>query len=90
MNTPTRETKSTPGRGMSASIGAFSDRHLAIGSTQRQIVSGTYWSLIGATVARGLTLGTSIALARMLGKEAFGAWGLVLAAVSAFSRFGLM
>lgn len=71
---------------MSASIGAFGDRHLAIGSTQRQIVSGAYWSLVGAIVARGLTLGTGIALARMLGKEAFGAWGLVLAAVSAFSQ----
>lgn len=69
-----------------ASLRAFSERHFPAGSTRERLASGAYWSLLGAVVARGFTLGTSIVLARMLGKAGFGGWGLVLVAVSAFAQ----
>jgi O-antigen/teichoic acid export membrane protein len=55
-------------------------------------VHGTFWSLIGSVIFRGLALLSSIAVARFLGKETFGELGIVqstLALVQVFSGLGL-
>lgn len=50
------------------------------------------WAVFGNTVARGLSLVAGIAIAKMLGKEVFGEYGLIrglLIALTTFATFGV-
>jgi O-antigen/teichoic acid export membrane protein len=57
-----------------------------------RLAQGAIWSLIGATVSRGLVLIASIAGARILGKQTFGELGMIqstLVMLQGFGAFGL-
>lgn len=64
---------------------------------KKRILSSTlfkdsFWALSGSAVGQGLSLVASIFIARMLGKDIFGMYGIVrstLFSVAAFSTFGL-
>lgn len=57
-----------------------------------RLAHGAFWSFAGTLVSRVLTLLSSIVVARMLGKDAFGELGIVqstIAMFQAFAGFGL-
>lgn len=57
-----------------------------------RLAHGAFWSTTGAAVSQALMLLTSIILARMLGKEQFGEYGMVFSTVGMFNvvaGFGL-
>lgn len=54
-----------------------------------QFVRGVSWSLVGAVVSRGLTLGATILAARMLGITSYGELGMIQATVLVFAASGL-
>ena len=59
--------------------------------TQR-LAGGAFWSTLGAVLSQALALVGSIATARLLGREQFGQYGMVLSTVgmvTAFAGFGL-
>ncbi|MGL6197077.1 MAG: oligosaccharide flippase family protein [Thermoguttaceae bacterium] len=58
----------------------------------RRLVSGAFWSVLGNGLAKGLTFLAMILVARILGKETFGEFGLVRSTAAAFmtvSAFGM-
>lgn len=61
-------------------------------SLRARMASGAFWSVTGAILSRGLTLLASIFVARIIGKEQFGALGIVqntAAMFQVFAGFGL-
>ncbi len=52
-----------------------------------RLAKGTLWSLWGAILSRGLGLLSSIFVARMLGKESFGALGVIQSTMGLFGIF---
>ena len=52
-----------------------------------RLASGAFWSLAGAVITRSLGLLSSIILARILGKEVFGEYGMIQNTVGAFGIF---
>jgi O-antigen/teichoic acid export membrane protein len=57
------------------------------GSVRGAFLSGIVWSVMGAMVSRGLTMVGTISIARILGKEGFGEYGLILTTVAMFAQF---
>lgn len=57
------------------------------GPLQRRLLVGGLWSLAGALFARASTLVLGIFVARLLGKEGFGALGMVQSTVGLFAIF---
>ena len=58
----------------------------------RKLTRGIFWTFTGTLVFRGLVLLSTIVIARLLGKEGFGAFGIVRSTVDmfiAFAGFGL-
>jgi O-antigen/teichoic acid export membrane protein len=58
----------------------------------KRLASGTFWSIVGNGLGRSLTFIAMILVARILGKEAFGEFGLVRSTASmfvTFSSFGM-
>ena len=53
----------------------------------RQIASDAFWSVLGNCVGKGLTFLSMILVARVLGKEAFGEFGLVKSTALTFVTF---
>src|SRR5205809_607488 len=53
----------------------------------RRVLSASIWSLAGATGGKGLTLISSIIAARILGREGFGAFGVIQGTVGSFGIF---
>lgn len=57
-----------------------------------RMASGAFWSIGGAVISRGLMLIASILVARMLGREVYGEYGMIRTTVSmflVFAGFGL-
>jgi len=52
-----------------------------------RLARGAFWSLLGAVIARGLGLVSSILIARMLGKSGFGELGVIQSTVGMFGTF---
>ena len=52
-----------------------------------RMAHGAFWSLLGTVVSRGLSLASSVFVARWLGKESFGEFGVLQATVGMFSVF---
>lgn len=52
-----------------------------------RIASGAFWSLAGAVIGQGLTVFASIVLARFLGTEQYGAYGIIQSTISTFAVF---
>ncbi len=57
------------------------------GSLRERFTLGVVWSLAGAVISRGFTLGASIACARFLGKSGFGELGMIQSTVGTFGLF---
>lgn len=57
-----------------------------------QLVNDSFWALFGNVVAKGLALSAGIIVARFLGKDIYGEYGIILNAlmsIAIFSTFGL-
>ena len=57
-----------------------------------KLVTDSFWAISGNIVGKGLNLLTAIIIARMLGKEAYGEYGILVGTLSSiliFSNFGL-
>ncbi len=52
-----------------------------------RMLHGALWSLVGTVVSRGLSLASSVFVARWLGKESFGEFGVLQATVAMFGVF---
>jgi O-antigen/teichoic acid export membrane protein len=57
------------------------------GSLRARFTLGIVWSLAGAIVSRGFLLAASVVCARFLGKEGFGALGMIQSTVGMFGIF---
>ena len=57
------------------------------GSLRARFSLGVFWSLAGAVISRGFTLGASIVCARLLGKTGFGELGMIQSTVGTFGIF---
>ena len=51
------------------------------------MLHGAFWSLLGTVVSRGLSLASSVFVARWLGKESFGEFGVLQTTVGMFAVF---
>lgn len=60
-------------------------RHFRGGSVRARMAKGVAWSVITGGVTRGLFVLVSIIIARLLGEDAFGKWGMVQATVGVLS-----
>ena len=58
--------------------------HSPIGS---RLAHGAFWSVAGATTGRLLSLASSIVIARFLGKEEFGALGIIYSTIAMYQLF---
>lgn len=56
-------------------------------SLAHRIAHGTFWSLIGALLSRALMLLASILVARILGKETYGEFGMIRSTIGLFGVF---
>jgi O-antigen/teichoic acid export membrane protein len=54
-----------------------------------RLVLGVFWSAIGAVVSRSLALVAGIVIARLIGKAAFGEYGVIQSTLSMFSAFAM-
>lgn len=57
-----------------------------------RLVNDSFWALFGNVIAKGLALAAGIIVARFLGKDIFGEYGIIrntLASIAVFSTFGL-
>jgi O-antigen/teichoic acid export membrane protein len=57
------------------------------GSLRARFALGAFWSLAGAVVSRGFLLLAAVACARFLGKEGFGALGMIQSTAGMFGVF---
>ena len=71
-------------------IQVFRERVLPIlaSDTRRRLASGAFWGGVGGGVVRVLLLMTSLFLARVLGREKFGEYGMVTSTTALFCAFG--
>lgn len=54
-----------------------------------RLVLGVFWSTVGAVVSRSLALVAGIVIARLIGKAAFGEYGVIQSTLSMFSTFAM-
>src|SRR5216683_7526188 len=52
-----------------------------------RLARGAFWSLVGTVLSRGLGLAAGIFVARTLGKEGFGQFGIIRGTVEMFGIF---
>lgn len=71
-----------------AAAGASSPRNAEAGSVGQRIKSGLSWTFLGSVTARLLGACSGILLARILGPDGFGQYGIVLSTVAMFSVYG--
>jgi O-antigen/teichoic acid export membrane protein len=57
------------------------------GSLRARFALGVFWSLAGAVISRGFFLAASVVCARFLGKEGFGALGMIQSTAGMFGVF---
>jgi O-antigen/teichoic acid export membrane protein len=55
----------------------------------KRIVSGTFWSLFGAVIARGCSFISMVLIARNFGQEIFGEYGFIRSNIDSFSVFAV-
>ena len=59
---------------------------------QSRLLNDSFWVLFGNSLGKGLALAAGIVVARLLGKEIFGEYGMIrntLVSIAIFSTFGL-
>lgn len=57
------------------------------GSLRARFAVGAFWSVLGAVISRGFLLGASVVCAWFLGKEGFGALGMIQSTAGMFGIF---
>jgi O-antigen/teichoic acid export membrane protein len=57
------------------------------GSVRRRLAGGVFWTTIGSLVGQGIVAIGSVLLARILGKEGFGRYGILQSTIGMFSVF---
>ena len=70
-------------------ISIFNLKNRAIKS---RLINDSFWVLLGNGVGKGLALAAGIVVARFLGKEIYGEYGMIrntLVSIAVFSTFGL-
>jgi len=65
-------------------VSAKREELMPAGSLRARFTLGLFWSLAGAVISRGFTLGASIVCARLLGRTGFGELGIIQSTVGAF------
>ena len=68
-------------------IDHLKNAYLPVGSLRARIAKGAFWSLVGAVIARGLSLVSSIIVARLLGTVGYGELGIIQSTVGMFGVF---
>jgi O-antigen/teichoic acid export membrane protein len=58
------------------------------GSLRERLTLGAFWSLAGAVISRGFLLAASVVCARFLGKQGFGALGMIQSTAGMFGIVG--
>lgn len=77
---------------LSSSFGRYYLQRLNLSDIGSRLLSGALWSIVGAIVSRGLVFFSAIFIARFLGKETFGAFGILRSTINmflVFASFGL-
>lgn len=67
-------------------------RDLLMGLRRSSLAKDSFWALFGSALGKGLSLLAGIAIARFLGKEIYGEYGMIkntLLMIAIFSSFGL-
>ena len=64
------------------------NQYLPDGSLRDRLARGAYWSFLGAIFAQGLRLLSNVVIARTVGREAFGEYGMVLSSVGMVAGLG--
>lgn len=62
-------------------------RRMDDGSTRARILRGAFWALLGAAGSRVFTVASSVLVARILGRDGFGGYGIVYGTVRMFGVF---
>lgn len=62
-------------------------QRLKAGSLGRRLAHGAIWSFVGAVCSRVVGIVTSVVIARLLGKEGFGQYGIIQSTVTLFGTF---
>jgi O-antigen/teichoic acid export membrane protein len=57
------------------------------GSVRRRLAGGVFWTMLGSLLGQGVVALGSIILARLLGKEGFGQYGILQSTIGMFSVF---
>jgi O-antigen/teichoic acid export membrane protein len=57
------------------------------GSLRERLTVGAFWSVAGAVISRGFLLAASVVCARLLGREGFGALGMIQSTAGMFGIF---
>jgi O-antigen/teichoic acid export membrane protein len=57
------------------------------GTVRRRLVGGVFWTTVGSIVGQGVIAVGSVILARILGKEGFGRYGMLQSTIGMFSVF---
>jgi O-antigen/teichoic acid export membrane protein len=73
---------------LQAWIVATQEKVAPAGSLRERLTLGAFWSLCGAVISRGFLLAASIVCARFLGKEGFGALGMIQSTAGMFGIVG--
>jgi O-antigen/teichoic acid export membrane protein len=73
---------------LQAWVVATQQRVAPAGSLRERLTFGAFWSLCGAVISRGFLLAASIVCARFLGKEGFGALGMIQSTAGMFGIVG--
>lgn len=63
---------------------------LPAGSMRRALASSLFWSAGGAVISRGCVMLSAIAMARLLGADGYGKWGLIDSTITTFAQYGAM
>lgn len=66
-------------------------RNIISGSDiNKKIIRGSFWSLLGTSISKGLLLLSSVIIARILGPEVYGEAGIIRSTVNMFTAFAGM
>ena len=57
------------------------------GSVRRRLAGGMFWTTVGSVLGQGVVAAGSIVLARMLGKDGFGQYGILQSTIGMFAIF---
>jgi O-antigen/teichoic acid export membrane protein len=60
---------------------------LPLGSVRRRLAGGVFWTMLGSLLGQGVVALGSIVVARLLGKDGFGQYGILQSTIGMFSVF---